>query len=214
MERYGSYSELAQSMKQGRDFIIELRWGKTGIAVMAPHGGGIEPGTASIARAIADTDHAYYAFKGVRPANNRQLHIPSTSFDEPRAMEMIERCHTIVTIHGCKSAGRFIYVGGRDSSLKEQMAAKLIGSGYRAEMTSDIALRGEHRNNLCNRGRRGKGLQLEISESLRIYLTGRTSGHPPGALPQLLAFARTVRQGIETARTAGAMTDSVPNRSR
>ena len=191
-----SYKELAQSTQEGIDFIIELRQGKSGYAVMAPHGGGIESGTAVIASAIAGSNHGYYAFKGIRADNNWPLHIPSIHFDEPQAMKMVQSCHTIITIHGCKGEGRFIYLGGRDSALRKRIAAKLIHAGYKTNVPSNVALKGEHPNNLCNRGKRGKGLQLEISESLRHFLTERAGMHRRRSTHHLQYFASVIRQGI------------------
>ena len=207
MGTFRSYQELAQSTQEGKDFIIELRQGESGIAVMAPHGGEIESGTAAIADAIAGSNHGYYAFKGIRAENNWQLHIPSIFFDEPQAMGMIRRCHTIITIHGCRGGGRFIYLGGRDSALKKRIATNLIQSGYKAEIPSNISLRGEHPNNLCNRGKRGKGLQLEISESLRRFLTKRGSMPRHRLTHQLQTFAATIRHGIMSTRKPGWRSD-------
>lgn len=200
MKKFRTYKDLAHVMRLGKDFAIEVRMGKSGIAVMAPHGGGIEPGTGVIADAIAGSDHAYYAFKGIRATNNRQLHIPSIYFDEPQAMAMIRRCHTVITIHGCRRAGSEVYVGGRNSSLKKRVTAKLLQSGCRAEISTIAALKGQHHKNLCNRGTRGKGLQLEISSSLRHAMTAGGSGNRRHPTPQLISFAQTVRQVIETAQ--------------
>ncbi len=196
---FRSYKALSRSAQPGRDFVIEVRRGSSGIVVMAPHGGGIEPGTAAIADAIAGCEHGYYAFKGIRAANNRQLHISSIYFDEPQAMKMIRRCHTVVTIHGCRSADRVVYVGGLDASLKNRVSAKLNRFGFKAQAPSMIALRGEHRRNLCNRGRLGHGLQLEISTALRDLLTA--SGMETSFRPnlQLQSFANSVRMGLRSA---------------
>ncbi len=204
MRRCRSFKELSQSMRLGRDYIIEMRRGKSNIAIMAPHGGGIEPGTATIADAVAHGDHDYYAFKGIRSVNNRRLHIPSIYFDEPQAMEVIRRCHTVITLHGCKADGRIIYLGGRDSSLKQWVGARLIQSGHKVETPSNISLRGEHRHNLCNRGLRGKGLQLEISGPLRRCLSGKGGWHRRRPTPELQSFALAIRQGIRDAQEDGS----------
>jgi phage replication-related protein YjqB (UPF0714/DUF867 family) len=66
------------------------------VAVIAPHGGGIEPGTSELATAIAGDDFSLYLFEGLKSAGNGELHITSTNFDEPISakadMEWTGRC--------------------------------------------------------------------------------------------------------------------------
>jgi phage replication-related protein YjqB (UPF0714/DUF867 family) len=53
----------------------------------------------------------------------------------------------------------------------------------------DPSLSGRSRNNICNRGRTGSGIQLEIRRGLRDELV---------AEPRLLRrFSRTVRESLE-----------------
>lgn len=54
MEKYRSYDNLCRNEVEDRDFRIRFRHGTSGIAIVAPHGGGIEPGTTEIAEAIAE----------------------------------------------------------------------------------------------------------------------------------------------------------------
>jgi len=192
VEKFSSFAELARFARPGKDFLIERREGTTGLAIMAPHGGRIEWGTDTVADAIAGSEHAYYAFKGIRSRNNWQLHVPSTSFEEPCALEMIQSCHTVMTIHGCRRTGKSIYIGGRDADLKAIVVEKLNLSGFDAENATATAIMGVHPNNLCNRGSRGQGLQLEISRPLRRSMVGR-DGLPT---PKLTAFVQAVRQGL------------------
>ena len=53
---------------------------------MAPHGGGIEPGTTEIAEAVAGHEHTFYSFSGVKARGNSVLHITSSRFDEPEGI--------------------------------------------------------------------------------------------------------------------------------
>ncbi len=54
-----SYGVIENETK-GKDYRIHLRHGKSGILVMAPHGGGIEPGTTEIADAVAGAERSFY----------------------------------------------------------------------------------------------------------------------------------------------------------
>jgi phage replication-related protein YjqB (UPF0714/DUF867 family) len=57
-DRYATFDALRSAHEEGRDFRVEWRLGVSGIAVMAPHGGGIEPGTSEVARALAGFQHS------------------------------------------------------------------------------------------------------------------------------------------------------------
>jgi phage replication-related protein YjqB (UPF0714/DUF867 family) len=197
MGRFNKFSDLARHALAGKDFIIEMRDGNSGFGILAPHGGGIEPGTAAVADAIAGRDHAYYAFKGIRPSRNRFLHIASSRFDEPGALSLVHRCHTIITIHGCREGAPMVYVGGRHDALKKKVGFNLMLMNIPVSPAVPGPLKGLHRMNLCNRGRSGKGVQLEISSGLRRHLTRQAQGGAPSANIPLAAFANAVRQALQ-----------------
>src|SRR5438034_10673680 len=71
-DKYASFSELAMSELEGRDFQVRLRKRNGVAAVIAPHGGGIEPGTSELADVIAASDFSFYAFEGIKAAGNRR----------------------------------------------------------------------------------------------------------------------------------------------
>ena len=171
MDRFKNFQELCRHAVEGRDFRIEMRSGKSNLAVMAPHGGAIEPGTDVLADAIAGTEHAFYAFKGKRIRNNTELHIASERFDEPRALAVARMAHTIITVHGCRGNGTEIYVGGLAADLAGDIIKALKKTGFAASGATRSSLAGVHRLNLCNRGRSRKGVQLELSSRLRRQLT-------------------------------------------
>jgi phage replication-related protein YjqB (UPF0714/DUF867 family) len=52
-DKYKSFSELNEKEKRDLDFCIRLQERIGTTAVIAPHGGGIEPGTSEIAEAVA-----------------------------------------------------------------------------------------------------------------------------------------------------------------
>ncbi len=60
MEKYSSYENLSQNEVVDWDYRIRTRHGNSGIVLIAPHGGGIEPGTTEIAEAIAGKCHSFY----------------------------------------------------------------------------------------------------------------------------------------------------------
>ena len=76
---YGCYADLAVAQVEGADFSVCVqRRPESPIAILAPHGGGIEAGTSEIARAVAGSEFNLYLFEGIRPAGNYDaLHLTS-----------------------------------------------------------------------------------------------------------------------------------------
>lgn len=170
MNGYRDFTQLREHEREGIDYVILHRRGTSGILVMAPHGGGIEPGTADIADAVAGREHAFYGFKGIKPGGNRILHISSNRFEEPLAVRMLETARRVVTIHGCREEAPLAWIGGRDRAGGEGIIARLQEAGFPARRCERAGLRGLQPNNLCNRGLSGTGVQLELSMGLRRML--------------------------------------------
>ena len=196
----GSYRELQRHAREGRDYCIECRPGTSGGVVMAPHGGGIEPGTDIIARAVAGEEHGYYLFIGLLPRGNARLHLTSNRFDEPRALSLARTARTVLTIHGCRGDEPVVWIGGLDDCLKRGLMGNLRRSGFDARTSDRPGLRGKSSDNLCNRGRRSAGAQIEISQALRrnllAGLPARGTGRPGQRFQQ---FVRCLRAALSTA---------------
>lgn len=165
-DHYSSFEDLAAAEILGHDYsITDIRGARQDVLVLAPHGGGIEPGTSPLAKAIAGADYSLYLFEGLKAEGNGVLHVTSHRFSEPRCLEMLALAHTVVAIHGCSGDAR-ICVGGLDEVLALSLTTALIGAGYPA-IASGHEFPARHPINICNRGRRGIGVQLEISRDLR-----------------------------------------------
>lgn len=167
VDKYSSYAELAQSEKEGTDYerIVRPRSGAL-VAIIAPHAGGIEPGTCTIARQIAGADFSLYCFFGYKAKGNHELHITSHCFDEPECMKMLAGHTWIVAIHGCDEAGERMFLGGRDTALIAGLSTRFKEVGIVAE-TSGHRYPGTDPRNICNRGRLKAGVQIELSLSFR-----------------------------------------------
>lgn len=112
MDCFSSFDDLQEHASEGMDYTVAVRQANSGLTIMAPHGGGIEPGTATIADAIAGDQHSYFAFRGIRINGNAALHLASDRFDEPRALKLINKSHTVMTVHGCRGGSASVLVGG------------------------------------------------------------------------------------------------------
>jgi phage replication-related protein YjqB (UPF0714/DUF867 family) len=153
--------------------------------VIAPHGGHIEGRTSEIARLIAGDDHGLYLFEGLRTTGDNFdcLHLSSHRFDEPRALDLIADCDTVISVHGYAAPGPDVLLGGLCEGLKHELAQTLTQAGFSC-LTEGHPFPGRHPRNICNRGRSAAGVQLELSRALR------KAGDWPG-------FAAAVRTVLE-----------------
>jgi phage replication-related protein YjqB (UPF0714/DUF867 family) len=168
-DKYPDFETLARNERVGVDFRILARRARAAFAVVAPHGGGIEPGTSEIAEAVAAEDFSFYAFEGLKPRGNADLHITSTRFDEPLCLELVAVSHVIVTLHGegSEENGEVIFLGGLDDELGSRFRLSLEARNFDVRRHPDCRLQGLEPENLCNRGITGKGVQLELSGTAR-----------------------------------------------
>jgi len=150
-----------------QDYTIFYRGVDSQFAIIAPHGGGIEPGTIDIADAIAGCDHSFYAFKGLKKTGNKILHISSNTFDEELALKAVQNALIVLSIHGSQEKTELVQIGGKNQELKLEIMHALRMAEFNAVVSEVPGLRGMKPENICNRCRSGKGVQLEISRGLR-----------------------------------------------
>src|ERR1700730_255801 len=163
------YDDLARHYLEGVDYAVRVMpRERSRVAVLAPHGGRIEGRTSDIARLIAGDEHGLYLFEGLRTTGDNFdcLHLASHWFDEPRALDLISSCDTVVAVHGYAAPGPDVLLGGLNKRLKGEVAKALVEIGISCS-TDGHRFPGRHPRNICNRGRSGGGVQLELSEGLR-----------------------------------------------
>ena len=165
-DKYKNFEDLSKNEK-AEHFYIYQQEGSSGLTVLAPHGGGIEPGTSEIAKGIAGTEHTLYCFEGRKPKGNSALHITSTNIDEPTGVSIAKHSEKVVAIHGCSDKKEVIYLGGLDFDLKSKIHRYLVRTGFRVEEPPTLTLQGNHPNNICNRSKNSRGVQIEISKGIR-----------------------------------------------
>lgn len=170
MDKYTCFRELQAAEKEDVDYRVVERYGSSGVIVIAPHGGGIEPGTSEIADAIAGKEHQVYCFLGLKTSGNRDLHITSTNFDEPRGVAAAASAQRILSLHGCEGEEEIVFLGGLDEELKQRIQLKLTQARFIVSEARDRNLGGSSKQNICNRNPRGMGSQLELTAGLRSKL--------------------------------------------
>ena len=196
-DKYRSFRQLARAEVENLDFRVNSLPRAAETVLIAPHGGEIEPGTSEIAAGIAGNDYSLYLFDGLKPEENGALHITSTRFDEPRCMELVEESERVVAIHGEGSPRDVAYIGGRDAALAARIAKALKAHGFSVRRHRNELLQGVSERNICNRGRSGAGVQLELGRGLRkrmfasLDAAGRRS-----TTPVFERFIGAVREGL------------------
>lgn len=188
MISYTSFKELAAHEIEGKDYRIRVKWRTPRILIMAPHGGTIEPTTEIIAEAIAGKDYSLYRFEGLK-GDSRMLHLESHLFDEPRAMDLVQKAEVVITVHGqIDQKEEFVMIGGLDTQLGSEIKRQLEAVGFQTRTPAE-GLSGTDPMNICNRGRSKQGVQLEISRKVRDSLRNDPN--------RLRLFAEAVRRAIQ-----------------
>jgi len=162
---FKDYESLAEKFIEFVDYEINVLDVHSSLSVIAPHGGKIEPGTSELSKYIALDEYNFYSFTGYSE-HNKYLHITSHNFDEPVCVSLVKKSSTVISIHGCKGRDSKIYIGGLDVRLKYKINARLISNGYDSSCR-DHKFQAKFKSNICNRGYRGKGVQIELSRDLR-----------------------------------------------
>ncbi len=201
MDVYRNFAELSEAETEGIDFYISaVKREGSNIVILAPHGGAIEPGTSEVAKEVANNDLSLAIFEGIKPKGNSCLHITSTNFDEPRCVELVQEADTVVTIHGEGSPELSVFLGGRDDVLGAQLKAVLERSGYAVKTHGNPDLHGLAAKNICNRGRNGVGVQLELSSGLRqTFFQSLTDKGRKKPTDEFFRFAAAVRGSLHAA---------------
>jgi len=188
-EHYAGYADLEKTQIEGTDYKVRTQQvAQSSIAVVAPHGGSIEKYTSEIALRVAEQDFNLYLFEGLRRSGNYgALHLTSHRFDEPRCLTILAQCDHVVSIHGCRGERQVVLLGGLDETLKSELAEAISALGLDTR-ASNHPFPGKDPMNVCNRGRRGAGVQIELTASLRLH----------GPRDALAGAIRSVLQKVES----------------
>jgi phage replication-related protein YjqB (UPF0714/DUF867 family) len=188
MASYRSFKELADHEVERQDYRIRIDLRDPCVLIMAPHGGKIEPMTAEIAEAIAGMDYSFYCLEGLKGDGNSVLHIESHLFDEPRALQAVDQADVVITVHGqLDQKQEFVMTGGLHSRLCLEIDRQLESDGFQTRSPTE-GLMGTDPRNICNRGKSGRGAQLEVSRKIRDSLKKDRD--------RLRIFAEAVRRAI------------------
>jgi phage replication-related protein YjqB (UPF0714/DUF867 family) len=168
------------------------------MGIVAPHGGGIEPGTDRIARQLAADLHLPSYVLVAHPTGTcldkyggptrsaRALHVTSIHFNDSRAESLMRSVNRGIAIHGHGGPNK-ICVGGITPALRtafkhyyDTYTAQYSASGaiaVDAPGDSDCAgITGTAGANISNRTGGHLGVQLEMSRTFRDELVASIDG--------------------------------------
>jgi phage replication-related protein YjqB (UPF0714/DUF867 family) len=157
--------------------------------ILAPHGGGIEPGTSELCLAVAGYHPAnlpqfppagvtydYWMFEGLLAEGNDALHVKSTGCDDGVAVSLCAGSLNALALHGFdpdQVGAQVVLVGGRNpagsgpTKLQQLLRDGLEAANFKVEDTVQHELDGNDPCNIVNRTLLGMGAQLELSTPLR-----------------------------------------------
>jgi phage replication-related protein YjqB (UPF0714/DUF867 family) len=202
MDKYPNFEALRVAQKENIGFVVRIAGRNSSTVIIAPHGGGIEPGTSEIVEAIAGPDLLFVDFAGIKKGGNTILHITSTNFDEPRCTALVAAAETVLAVHGCEDPKlseerAVVYIGGKDGTLASRVRDALTKATFRVEKHPNHELQGIADKNICNRNRRGAGVQLELSLALRkTFFESLDAVGRQYRKSELIRFANAVREGL------------------
>ena len=171
-DRYRNFAALQATEREFVDYRIVAIDRSSPVTIIAPHGGRIEPPTSRVATLLAAEVFNLYCFEGLRQdLEHHELHITSHNFDEPQCCRLVGASDVVVAFHGQQDRDRpnCVDIGGLDRVLRDRMAYELAQDGFEAR-TDGHLFPATGVENICNRGRRGQGVQLELPRSLRDLL--------------------------------------------
>ncbi len=168
-DTYANYNALKSHKTNNVDYKIVTLDTASSTAVIAIHGGTIERETTEIASAVAaQGGYDFYSFEGLK-SNSSSLHITSTNFNEPTARSLVAKSTKTLAIHGCVGTSQVTYLGGLDTSLGKKIKSSLQAAGFKV-LSAPSGLGGTARTNICNSNSIHKGVQLELTTSMRNQL--------------------------------------------
>lgn len=167
-DKYENFKELSQNERQDEDYRINIEKGSPDVVLLAIHGGGIEPGTTELAEQLASAgEYSFYSFQGIKATNNTDLHITSTNFDEPEALDLVSNSFYAVSFHGYgDKEEEHTYIGGLDETLSQSIEKELKNAGFSVSEAPEN-INGKEKENIVNKSKQQKGVQLEISTAQR-----------------------------------------------
>jgi phage replication-related protein YjqB (UPF0714/DUF867 family) len=188
--------------------------------ILAPHGGGIEPGTSELCLAVAGYHPAnlpqippagvtydYWMFEGLRELGNAALHVRSTGCDDGVAVSLCAGSLNALALHGFRPEppdfsddDQVVLVGGGNTILQGYLLEGLRNADFDARDAGQHGeLDGNAKCNIVNRTLLGIGAQLELSTPLRdaMFTEHNRSGRKHTTTQVFWTFVAVCRDALD-----------------
>ena len=192
-------------------FIKEYIWIKDDIAILAFHGGGIEPGTEQICRYIAKkSNSSLYVFSSRKKTGNWDCHISCRKIspcDSANLSEIIDQCKVGIAIHGHAKDNEDIYVSGINKRLLKLISDNLkirfdrdsIKTNLDLDLPDDVSYEGE-KDHILNHFPE-TGVQIELPRFFRrvldVDMNGKSKYESEYLLKTPLIISREIIKAID-----------------
>jgi phage replication-related protein YjqB (UPF0714/DUF867 family) len=187
--------------------------------ILAPHGGGIEPGTSELCLAIAGYNPAnmtpagvtydYWMFEGLLEDGNDALHVTSTGCDDGVAVSLCAGALNALALHGFRPKppdsedDQIVLVGGGNAALQGYLLLGLRDADFVVKPASAAGgghdLDGNNPCNIVNCTLLGMGgAQLELSTKLReaMFTDNTSSGRKDTTTQKFWDFVNVCRDAL------------------
>jgi phage replication-related protein YjqB (UPF0714/DUF867 family) len=188
--------------------------------ILAPHGGGIEPGTSELCLAVAGyhpvnlpqippagVTYDYWMFEGLRELGNAALHVRSTGCDDGVAVSLCAGSLNALALHGFRPEppdfsddDQVVLVGGGNTILQGYLLEGLRNADFDARDAGQHGeLDGNAKCNIVNRTLLGIGAQLELSTPLRdaMFTEHNRSGRKHTTTQVFWTFVAVCRDALD-----------------
>jgi phage replication-related protein YjqB (UPF0714/DUF867 family) len=176
-------------------FSVHTRINSLRAAVFAQYGGLSEPGTDICAAQIAGETlslHTVVSCRAIWEADNGENRlVPRPLHNHPDGIALAESCQTVISVrgrHACHDPSGEVCVDGLDIALIVSLAETLAAAGFVVNEGQSQS-RAKHPDNICNRGIRMRGVELDISHELMSRLLNDAD--------TMARFATGVRTGLQ-----------------
>jgi phage replication-related protein YjqB (UPF0714/DUF867 family) len=111
---------------------------------------------------------------------------------------LLKSAATVLTVHGKAGERKVVYLGGGDEAAQMRMRQFLEEQDFTVCDHADPEMPGTHRSNICNLGRSGAGVQLELSRGLRssFFASLENRSGRQKSTPRLEQFAAAIRRAL------------------
>ena len=167
MAEYPNFAALSAAENEDKDFRVRIEDRKgSPIVIVAPHGGGIEPGTYKSPRRLRDATCHLLILPGSSRRATEFFTLPARTLTSRVVQRWLKR-PTTCSDHGEESEEPVVYLGGKDSESGGRVRKALATAGFTVKEHPNRQLQGLAKRNICNRNRSGAGSSLSSAGSPR-----------------------------------------------